>query len=296
MPKQEIKRWLNYWVVDPFWGAIDYLTVFGLRLLSMKQVSNIGAMLGSLAGKYRFSEAGHQAGANLQHILPEKSTTEIKHMIEHMWEGIGRTFAEMSILDKIGEYGKIEVIFPEDSRKFETNIPTIFLFTHIGNWELHSHYVVSQNCKMNVVYERLPNRFHRDIAKTNRQRTGVELISPDYAGTRKLYGKLQNGEIVALAMDEFKKEKVISPALHRPIAIDSNIVYAVKLAKKFKARVIFGSCLRVNDFDFKLYYQSLDLDLDKGTDELTGEIDELLERWVRKNPEQWYMLHRSKIN
>ncbi len=272
------------------------MTVFGLRLLSMKMVSNIGAILGALAGKYRFSEAGHQASTNLRYIWPEKSNAEIELMIEHMWKCIGRTIAEMAILDKIVENGDMEVVFPENSRKFEINIPTIFLFTHIGNWELHAHHIGSQNCKVNLVYEYLPNRFHRDIARKNRQRIGYEQIPPDYSGTRRLFGKLQNGEIAAFAVDDFKKGRVISPAFQRAITTDSNIMYAVKLAKKFNVRVIFDSCLRVNDFDFKLYYQSLELKLDKEIDVLAGEIDKLLESWVSKNPEQWYMLHRAKLS
>ena len=290
---QDIKQWFNYWIKDPFWGGIDFLTVHGLRLLPIKIVSDIGAILGTLAGKYRFSDATLQASSNLQQIAPDKSSSEIELMVANMWKHIGRTLAEMSILDKLGTNTNLEVTFSDEFQGFEPDIPTIFLFPHLGNWELLAYYVMTENYKLNVIYEHLPNRFQRRIAKANRRRIGYELVSPNYHGTRKIFQKLRRNEAIGMAVDEYKKGKIISPTFGRSMPIDSNISYAVKLAKRFNTRVIMGSCIRVNDLSFKIYVHPLDID--KDSNELAIEINNVLENWISKTPEQWYMLNRSSI-
>jgi KDO2-lipid IV(A) lauroyltransferase len=285
------KAWIEYWVKDPFWGAIDFLTLYGLRLFSFRRVSNIGASLGRLAAKYRFQEADRRSRENARRIFPQKTDLEIARVADTRWEHVGRTLTEMSVLDRIGPEQIAEVTFSREFREFDPTVPTLFLFPHLGNWEVLAYYVMSQNYQLNVIYERLTNRFTRMVARLNRERVGYGLIPADRSGAREILRKLGEGEAIGIAIDEYKNDNVISPACGRILVADSNITYAVKLAKKFNAKIILGYCVRQNDLRYKLYFHTVLPDDDGKTTAKT--IDDVLEDWIREHPHQWYMLHRQ---
>ena len=297
MPNQD---WINYWIKDPFQGGIDYITHYGLRCLPVEMVSSTGKHLGILAGRYRFPEINQHIIHNLKTINPGLADHELPVLANHMWGNIGMTLAEMSIADRIDEY-RVEVINKEyltDNSRPGT--PIIFLFAHLGNWEILTKSARNLGYELHVVYEWLDNRFQRNIAYNARVRLDYKQIPPTYGGVRKLYKILENGDNICLAIDEFKDNIVLSPAFGRKITWHTNIEFAVRLAKKFQAMIIPAYCLRKEGVNFSIHlnppvlpdrYNAGD-DKDK---EIISCINELYETCIRQHIDQWYMLHRIRF-
>jgi lauroyl/myristoyl acyltransferase len=111
---------------------------------------------------------------------------------------------------------------------------------------------------------------------------------------------LQAGHAVGIAMDEFKHGKVVAPVFKGQLPAESNIRYAINLARRFNAPLVTGYCLRRDAVKFDITCADV-IYLDdqryagKTDAEIGSIINEQCKQWVMKYPEQWYMLHRARL-
>jgi len=290
---------IEYWIIHPFWGLLDYCTFFFLRLFSTHKVSNIGAYLGNLA-KRRFRQACEDTQYNLERLLPESNVGERQKMSDRMWQNIARSLTEMAVLDRFNLEKQVIENNLEIFQQIANDKPVIFLFPHLGNWELLAMSVINQGFKLNVMFEKVPNRFVRKLLVSSRKRLGYDLITPDYRGTKKVFRVLKAGQAIGLAMDEFKGSQIKAPAFYGQIPQRSNIRYAINLARHFNAPIVMGYCKRIENIHFEIsYFPPLDLNTseyqDHMDDDIAAIINEQCKTWVMENLEQWYMLHRAKV-
>ena len=293
-------KWINYWVFDPFWGGIDYLIFQILRIVPLKYVSYVGGIIGSLA-QNRFKKACTDTLTNLENLYPESTTDENNQINNNMWKNIARTLTEIAVLDKFelsrhSQERNLQIFNNLDRKR-----PAVFLFPHLGNWELLAMSVINQGFTLNVIFEFVPNRFQRRLLVKSRQRIGYELISPNYSGTRQILRAMSSGQSIGMAMDEFKDEKVNAPVFSGAVNKKSNIHYAVALARRFNAPLVMGYCKRSSGINFEIYYaEPIKLDdsvyLGRSDEYIADIINQQCKEWVIDNPEQWYMLHRSRLS
>ena len=292
-------NWMSYWITDPFWGAVDYLTHLFLRCLPLKWASATGAWLGSLA-KNRFTGAQADILSNISFLAPDVKETEKIAIADRLWQSIGRTLTEMAVLDRFSAHN---YIFTDENHIFDRldrHRPVIFLFPHLGNWELLARHVTRAGFRLNIIYEHLPNRFQRRLVARARQRTGYELISPDYPGTRQLFRNLAAGQSAGIAMDEYKDSRIVAPVFQGELPERSNIRYAIGLARRFRAPLVTGYCLRKDAVSFEIVCADI-YDITPGSDpglsdaEIAATINARCCQWISKYPDQWYMLHRARM-
>ena len=174
-----------HWVRDPFWGALNHLGYHGMRLLPAAIASGLGRQLGIAAGRYRFKNLTAICDRNLQRIRPDFSPAQRAGVIEKMWQHLGRTIAETSVIDRLWDSAGINVVNEAAVLGLlRAKRPIVFVFPHLGNWELMAIAVQRLGATLNVVFEVLRNRFERSLAERSRRRLGYRLISPDRSGIR----------------------------------------------------------------------------------------------------------------
>jgi KDO2-lipid IV(A) lauroyltransferase len=270
-----------------------------VRFLGWNQASFIGARIGSMA-RHRFREANQFTLENFRRIRPDESVTSIEQLADSLWENIGRTLTEMAVVDQFDFDRNANTAGLQPLDSIDRTRPVIFLYPHLGNWELLARYMVLLGYRLNIIFEPVPNRFQRRLLETSRRRSGYELISPDFKGTRRIYQALGQGESIGIAMDEFKRSRVCSPWFGAKPARRTNIEYAVKLARKYNATIASGYCLRRKDKTFDLVC-GLVLDMqspdnqNKNDADIAFLINENCKQWVLANADQWYMLHRARL-
>lgn len=280
-----------YWLRDPFWGAVNHVTYRALRLLPARAVSAIGKQLGLAAGRYRLPEVTARAERNLARIRPDLAPAARAEAVAGMWEHVGRTIAEIAVIERVWANSRIRVQNVAALRAaLQLRRPVVLAFAHLGNWELLAAVAQQHGAKLNVVFELLRNRFERSLAERSRRRLGYRLISPDRRGVREILAALHRGEALGLALDEFRDGNVLAPAFGRPLPARCNIRYAAKLAREFDAPVLAGYCLRTAPLEFTVVCHG---PLERPE---PGDLNALCESWIREHPEQWYMLHRLTLS
>ncbi len=290
---------IDYWIIHPFWGLLDYLTFSFLRLFSIQKVSEMGSFIGNLAKK-RFRQACEDTQHNLEKLMPGSSIADRQMIADDMWQNIARSLTEIAVLDKINLDIHVQEYNLDVLQQLDKTRPVVFLFPHLGNWELLAMSVINQGFNLNVMFEKVPNRFVRKLLVTSRKRIGYDLITPDYRGTKKIFRVLKTGQALGLAMDEFKENQVKAPVFEGSLTGRSNIRYAINLARHFNTPIVMGYCKRIEGVNFEITYAP-PLDLNKSeyqnrTDnEIADVINAQCREWVMANLDQWYMLHRAKI-
>ena len=276
-----------YWLRDPLWGAFYYSVYQAVRALPCRTASSLGARLGLAEALYRHSAASLRAKRCLSIIRPDLTPQARAQVVREMWQNVGRVHAEMAVIDRLWDSAEITLVNEHAFRDVQRHRrPVLLLFSHLGNWETLAIAMQRMGFTLNVVYENIRNRFERNLANRSRRKLGYRLIAPTRAGVREIFSALARGEAVALAMDEIKNANVIAPAFGRPLPDDSNVHYALRLARRFGAAILPLYCVRTAPLSFRLSF------LDEMIKPDAVQLNALCETWIRAHPEQWYMLWR----
>ncbi len=299
--KQWRKKFIRYWVKDPFWGSLDYLTHYGLRYMPISLNAKVGQCLGYLAGKYRFKAVDERVKQNLAILRPDLDEAERDKIQVKMWQSIGQSMCEYSLLDKIYAQKRITMLHKEYLQPFiDEKQAVVFVFAHTGNWELCGNYVIDFGFDVMGLYKPVRNRFARKIADIARARMGgvIKLLEANSKSMRAMCKHLANDGAVWIAIDEYKLGQVHGPRLGRDIkSQDTNMAYAVRLAQRYNASIVPIWVTREEDLSFRIDF-SKPFKVSKGDeamDNAISTIDQLLENWVIKHLEQWYMLHELRL-
>lgn len=275
---------------DRLWSVFIVLAYPVFRLLPPRFASDLGERLGRRYGPSRSPGSTRAAIANLRQIRPDYSEAQLAEAVIAMWGQIGRVQAETTVMERIWDTGAVTMQIGDAVRPaVKTGRPLIFVFPHLGNWELLAIMAKRLGAAIPSVYEILPDRVELEFVQRSRRRIGHTVISPDRDGLLTLLGTLRRGEAVGLGIDEFKNGNVIAPSFGRPARTDTNVRLIESLARRFNALVIPAYCLRTAPFAFTLTV------LDPLERPSAEQLDSLCEAWIRAHPEQWYMLPRLRL-
>lgn len=294
------KKQLRYWINDPIWGGLDYISHYLLRYLPIRANAGIGAFLGIVAAKYRFRIQNERAKNNLAILRPDLSESDREKMLTQMWQNIGRSMSEYSLLDKIYAGKRVSIENDGYLQPFiEHKQSVIFVSAHTGNWEIWGNYIIAHGFDFMALYKPVRNRFASKIATIARNRIGLKkLIESNPAAMRLICRHLADKGALWLAIDEVKKNQVNVPSFGRKLKTQhSNLAFAVRLAQRYKAAIIPVWTRRDAESRFTVKFGE-PLFVAAGDEAFTtafANLDQLLETWLRNNLDQWYMLQEFRL-
>lgn len=170
----------------------------------------------------------------------------------------------------------------------------IIVSGHYGNWELAVNYYFVRGIRSAVIQQRQKNDLVDRRMKEWRERWGLQIIYPRGA-VQNCEKALKAGEMIALLGDQDAgKRGVFVPFFNRPA---STHIGAAILHMKTGAPLFTGLSTRVDAFRFdidmlpvkdrpKLEFSRENLQI------LTTDLMRLLEKSIRKHPEQYFWMHR----
>ena len=288
MPLISPQRWNR--IGDWVWHALLPFLYFIFRLFPARAASDVGERLGRRFGRSRSPLSTLAALDNLRRIRPDYSEAQREEAVQRMWEQIGRVQAETVVIERIWDSGAVTIRNGEIvTRAVQSKRPLIFVFPHLGNWELLAIGAQRLGASVPSVYEILPERHEFELIQRSRRRIGHRVIAPDRDGLIALLGALKRGEAIGLGIDEFKGGNVIAPSFGRQPRTDTNVRLIESLARRFDAPVIPTYCVRTAPFEFVLHV------LEPLERPSAAQLDALCESWIRAHPEQWYMLPRLRL-
>ena len=271
-----------------------YILFAIFTILPLDWASSFGGFLGRFIG-HNFA-VSRKATDNLKKAMPELSDDEIQKTIIGMWDNLGRIMAEYPHLPKLEKKGR--VIVENDSVLLEAEKkgkPIIFITGHIGNWEV-LHFIVNARAKneMALVF-RAPNNPWVDKLLQRIRNKGTKIqIAKGAKGAKEIVKLIKKGLNVGMLVDQKMNEGIPIPFFGRNAMTVTSVA---QLGLKYDCTIIPVCCKRLSGANFKVtFYDEIELfnsgQTQKDIEANMRYINEMLEGWIREDPEQWLWLHR----
>lgn len=236
---------------------------------------------------------------NLKNAFPELSSNQIKKLAYGTYKNFAITLVEILYLPWTSdEQIKNVVNFKDldliDKREKEGN-GVILLSGHFGNWEYCAISVGAQlNKKLSVIVKPQRNNFVNDWMNRARTRWTNEVV-PLGASIRNVYAVLMKKGIVAMVADQRGPEESIKLEFFgRKTSVYTG---PAVLSLKMNVPIIYGITIRQPDFSYRcnvveISRENLPYNYDEKVKVLSERILRYLEDVIRKNPEQWFWMHK----
>lgn len=276
-------------------AMLAWLGLFFFGSLSLKNASNLSSFLAKFIGTK--IAVNKLAISNISKALPDIEKNELQQIIINMWDNLGRIVGEFPHICKMTneELNQYIEIDEETKNNLDNLIKLdrggIIFSAHFGNWEIGPKFLTNYGLKVRTLYRPLNNPLVEDMTAKIR---GVPLIQKGASGSRDLINALKQREYVIIMADQKITDGEPVKFFHDDAITSTSIA---KMAIKYNVPLIPGYIFRVDkNFKFKLIiekpleYYNKKLDKQMATN-LTLKINQTIERWIKKSPEQWFWVH-----
>jgi Kdo2-lipid IVA lauroyltransferase/acyltransferase len=235
--------------------------------------------------------------------FPEKSAQEIENILRGTWDNLGRMGAEFAHLDRLWDYqspenpGRFDIA-PADLERFlhvaESDRPALVFAAHLGNWELPAISAAANGVKSAVLY-RGPNvaAVDRWITETRSALMGT-LIPTGLDAPLRLAEAIGHGTHVGMLVDQYYVRGVPVTFFGRPTRANPLLA---RLARHFDCPIHGVRLIRIPGHRFRgdITEAITPVRDPAGKIDIAGTMQvvmNVIEGWIRQNPEQWLWQHR----
>lgn len=238
---------------------------------------------------------------NLTKAFPEKNGNDIQRIAFNTYKSFSIALIEILLMPYMSRPEIENVVDASGDVKkmildnFAKGKGVILLSAHFGNWEYVAASVSAQiNEPFCVIVKSQRNPYVNDWMNKART-TWINKIVPLGISVREIYKQLKEKRIVAMVADQ----RGPSDGIRVNFFGRKASVYPgpAMLAVKTGAPVLFGVAVRQEDYSYKLHLEEVKTyDLPENDEEKIIEISQrhtdILEKYIRKNPEQWLWMHK----
>jgi len=269
-----------------------------LKQIGLRSASAVGAGLGTL-GYRPLAIRREVVERQVRAALPELSPNEILRIAKASYSNLGRTTTETALLPLYNR-DRIISLFEEIEgwsiveERLAREKGLILVTGHLGNWELGGAYLAARGLPMQAVARYMANPLFDSYLTRTRERIGMTVVHDDEA-VRRVPRALRTGHAVAFLVDQ---GAVGLASTWVPFfgclakTPRGPAVFALRLG----APIVFGAALRQPSGKFRLSFEPIDStptgNLEADVDRIVAEYTAVLERWVRRAPEQYFWHHR----
>ena len=269
-----------------------------LGRLDFHRASNLGASLGRLG----YSTLGIRKAVVERQIaaaFPEWDASRVAETARGAYENLGRTTIEAAMLSRADARTIVDLFDePENWPLLEQAVRRgrgiIVVAGHLGNWELGGAYLAARGLDFEAVARQMENPLFDAYLTRTRNRSGMKIIY-DGDAVRRVPRALRNNAVVAFLMDQGTVGLASTwvPFFRRLAKTPRGpAVFALRLGTP----VFFLAPVRKADGRFTLGIEEVPVretgDRSADVDRIVADYTAVLERWVRRTPEQYFWHHR----
>lgn len=270
----------------------------GLSALGFRRASALGARIGVLG----YRPLGIRKGVVERQIaaaFPEWDPSQVAATARAAYENLGRTTIEAAIMSRFSAQ-EIRGLFDEPEhwhlleRARQQGRGIIVVAGHLGNWELGGAYLASRGLDFEAVARRMENPLFDAYLSRTRHRSGMKIIH-DADAVRRVPRALRSNATVAFLMDQGTAGLASTwvPFFGRYAKTPRG---AAVFALRLQAPVFFIAPIRRRDGRFTLVIEAVPIrdtgDKDADVDRIVADYTAVLEKWVRREPGQYFWHHR----
>ena len=262
------------------------------RILGLKLASYVSSKLFSLIGP--FFRSKELIKSNIKKALPDLNQHEIKKISQKMWENYGRILSEYIFIKKFRQSKSENYIDIKGQQILDKikkdNKPVIFISGHFNKFELMAMQIEKSGIHLAAIYRPLNNRFLNIIMENIRKKYICRnQIKKGLSGTKELLSFFKKGSSIALMIDQRVSQGIKSNFFSHE-AFTTTI--PAQFVIKYKCKVVPVYIERVKGTNFKLtIYDPLEFSDNDSVEEITSDLNRLLEKMILKNPDQWIWSH-----
>ncbi len=235
-----------------------------------------------------------------QAFSDEYSEKEIKELAKKVFINLGRNIAELFLMKTFDKAKLTERLSCEGHEIIDENLKKgkgiLVLGGHVGNWELASPYFCHFSVGGGAVVKKLKDKAFEKLV--NRMRTHEKCKVIDRSNPKEILKMLKDNKLIGLLADQDIKnvDGVFVDFFGRPAYTP---VGPVKIARASGCALVPGFLVRdpQNKYRHKIIiHPAIEIDR-KNKDpqmliEKTQEWTTLLEKHIRKYPDQWVWMHK----
>ena len=269
-----------------------YIFFLTSRIIGLKSSRNLFSFIFIKFG--RFFKSQKIINQNLERIAKNLSNDNKEKVIDKMWSNYGKTFIEYIYLNFFRKNSDhIEIVNKEIIEDLvKNNKKAIFISGHFANYELMSMELTKLNLKLATIYRPLNNIFLNPFMVYLRKKFVCKnQIKKGINGVKQSLNYMEKNYSIALMVDQRLSEGVKVPFFNE---LASTTSLPAQLAIKFKCDIIPIYISRKDGDRFKMeIMKPIKISLNKKNekDEITKQINELLEKLIVRDPSQWILTH-----
>jgi Kdo2-lipid IVA lauroyltransferase/acyltransferase len=283
-------------LIDIVEGA-GALVLFGcFRLLPVAWASAVGGSIARSIGPHL--GISRRARQHLRRALPDLDDAAVERIVRSMWDNLGRVAAEYAHLRKYRVYepgGRIEIVGAENIRRYGApGERAIFFSGHFGNWEVATLAVTQAGLGVAEIYRAANNPFVDRIINDARSVVGSELVPKGIVAARRAFAAMREGRHLAMLVDQKMNDGIPVPFFGRDAMTAPALA---RLALRFGCAVVPVRVDRLPHARFRITAETPIVyehtgDAARDTLALMTQVNQVLERWIREQPDHWFWLHR----
>ena len=270
-------------------SILIYIFFITSRIIGLKLSRNLFSFIFIRFGK--FFKSQKIIIQNLERINKNLDNNNKEKVIEKMWSNYGKTFIEYVHLNYFRKNSNHIEIVNKDIIKdlIKNNKKAIFISGHFANYELMSMELTKLNLKLATIYRPLNNIFLNPFMVYLRKKFVCKnQIKKGLNGVKHSLNYMKKNYSIALMVDQRLSEGVRLPFFNE---LASTTSLPAQLAIKFKCDIIPIYISRKDDDKFKMeIMKPIKINSNK-KDEITKQINEVLEKLIIRDPSQWILTH-----
>ena len=277
---------LNYFLQS----IIVYFFFLIGRILGLKISRKIFSFLFSIVGP--FFKSKKIIEKNLINFSRKVVNVNKKSITKDMWINYGKTFIEYIFLDIFKKKNSHMQFTNEEIllQISEEKKPVIFISGHFANFELMSMEITKKNIQLATIYRPLNNFFLNPFMEYLRKKYVCKnQIKKGINGVRESIEYIKKNYSIALMIDQRVSEGEKIDFFDRP-AFTSTL--PAQLAMKFNLDIVPVYIERDQNDNFTIEFKNrINPSNFENKFILTKELNNVLEKMIIKNPNQWIWTH-----
>ena len=262
--------------------------------LPVSAASGLGGALASVAG--RLPPLARRGDKNLGLAMAELTRAQRRKIASGVWWNLGRTLAELphirhfSLTRDFPNAGQIQIVGVEH---IDGRDGTLLFAAHLANWEM-TYFVTSKLGRpMHVVYRAPNNPLIDSWLSKLRQDFTLGAYPKGRTAARGILAALDRGHAVGMLVDQKMNDGIAVPFFGRPAMTAPALA---QIALRRKLAVIPMRFERLTGASFRVTLEKPLTYKDTGRHDadvlaLMGQVNDIIEAWIRKRPDQWLWPH-----
>ena len=269
---------------------IKVLFIF-FKIIGYKYSSNLGFLIGKIIGPIFRSKK--LIIKNLQKANLQKQNN-LEKIASDVLGNYGRIFAEYVHLknfrnDKLKKYISIEGLEHLNNLK-KTKKRAVFISGHFNNFELMAMQIEKAGIELATIYRPLNNfLLNKTMEQIRTENICKNQIKKGRAGSREIIKNIIKGKSIAIMIDQRVREGIKIDFFNNQA---TTTTIPAQLIKKYNCELVPVYIERRKNNYFKMFVSKpIKIDKNKSVLEITKYLNNLLERMILRNIDQWIWTH-----